>query len=95
MAGSNVGRVLTRRPDLRLVRGLAGSALVLNVLLVVSGGAVRLTDSGLGCPTWPRCSAGSLTVTRVGWPGGVSPPGSHGTVRDSLPSHGSSHPGSR
>ncbi len=31
----------------------------------------------------------------VGWPGGVSPPGSHGTVRDSLPSHGSSHPGSR
>ncbi len=32
---------------------------------------------------------------RVGWPGGVSPPGSHGTVRDSLPSHGSSHPGSR
>ena len=34
-------------------------------------------------------------ATRVGWPGGVSPPGSHGTVRDSLPSHGSSHPGSR
>ncbi len=33
--------------------------------------------------------------SRVGWPGGVSPPGSHGTVRDSLPSHGSSHPGSR
>jgi len=31
----------------------------------------------------------------VGWPGGVSPPGSHGTVRDSLPSHGSSHPGGR
>ncbi len=72
MAGSNVGRVLTRRPDLRLVRGLAGSALVLNVLLVVSGGAVRLTDSGLGCPTWPRCSAGSLTVTpALGIHGGI------------------------
>ena len=28
----------------------------------------------------------------VGWPGGVSPPGSHRTVRDSLPSHGSCHP---
>ena len=25
----------------------------------------------------------------VGWPGGISPPGSHRTVRDSLPSHGS------
>ena len=28
----------------------------------------------------------------VGWPGGFSPPGSHRTVRDSLPSHGSYHP---
>lgn len=64
--------MLTRRPNLRLVRGLAGSALVLNVLLVVSGGAVRLTDSGLGCPTWPRCSAGSLTVTpALGIHGGI------------------------
>jgi len=39
--------------------------------------------------------AATKTVKGVGWPGGVSPPGSHGTVRDSLPSHGSSHPGSR
>ena len=29
---------------------------------------------------------------RVGWPGGIAPPGSHRTVRDSLPSHGSYHP---
>jgi len=28
----------------------------------------------------------------VGWPGGISPPGSHGTERDSLPSFRSSHP---
>ena len=28
----------------------------------------------------------------VGWPGGIAPPGSHRTVRDSLPSHGSYHP---
>jgi cytochrome c oxidase assembly protein subunit 15 len=34
-----------------------------NVLIVVSGGAVRLTDSGLGCPTWPRCTDASLTPT--------------------------------
>ena len=29
--------------------------------IVVSGGAVRLTGSGLGCPTWPRCTPGSYT----------------------------------
>src|SRR3954470_14853394 len=32
---------------------------VAQVAIVVSGGAVRLTGSGLGCPTWPRCSEGS------------------------------------
>ena len=26
------------------------------MVLVVTGGAVRLTGSGLGCPTWPRCT---------------------------------------
>jgi heme a synthase len=30
---------------------------------VVSGGAVRLTDSGLGCPTWPKCTDESYTTT--------------------------------
>jgi cytochrome c oxidase assembly protein subunit 15 len=24
-------------------------------LIVLTGAAVRLTDSGLGCPQWPRC----------------------------------------
>jgi cytochrome c oxidase assembly protein subunit 15 len=35
--------------------------LVANVVLVVTGGAVRLTGSGLGCPTWPRCTSSSFT----------------------------------
>jgi len=30
--------------------------LVANILIVVTGGAVRLTGSGLGCPAWPRCT---------------------------------------
>lgn len=30
--------------------------LVVNIGIVVTGGAVRLTGSGLGCPTWPRCT---------------------------------------
>ena len=29
--------------------------------IVVTGGAVRLTGSGLGCPTWPECTPGSYT----------------------------------
>ena len=35
---------------------LAWATLVANIALVVTGGAVRLTGSGLGCPTWPRCN---------------------------------------
>ena len=37
------------------------AALVFVALIVLSGGAVRLTDSGLGCSNWPECSAGHLT----------------------------------
>ena len=33
---------------------------VLHVGLLVTGGAVRLTGSGLGCPTWPQCVSGSI-----------------------------------
>ena len=40
---------------------LAQASLVLVVLNIVSGAAVRLTDSGLGCPDWPTCSARSVT----------------------------------
>jgi cytochrome c oxidase assembly protein subunit 15 len=39
-----------------VVRPLAWATLVANCVLVVTGGAVRLTGSGLGCPTWPRCT---------------------------------------
>jgi len=36
---------------------------VANGVIVVTGGAVRLTGSGLGCPTWPRCTDASFVVT--------------------------------
>ncbi len=45
----------------RWLRPLAWATLVANVVLVVTGGAVRLTGSGLGCPTWPRCTESSFT----------------------------------
>lgn len=43
------------------VRRWAWATLVANIGLVVTGGAVRLTGSGLGCPTWPRCTEESFT----------------------------------
>jgi heme a synthase len=43
------------------LRTLAWATLVANIVLVVTGGAVRLTGSGLGCPTWPRCTETSFT----------------------------------
>ena len=45
----------------RLIRPLAVASLVSNILIVVSGGVVRLTGSGLGCPTWPTCTEDSFT----------------------------------
>lgn len=36
------------------------ASLVANILIMVTGAFVRLTGSGLGCPTWPQCDAGTL-----------------------------------
>jgi cytochrome c oxidase assembly protein subunit 15 len=36
---------------------------VMSVVIIVTGGAVRLTSSGLGCDTWPKCSSDSLYAT--------------------------------
>jgi cytochrome c oxidase assembly protein subunit 15 len=36
-------------------------AAVLLAIIIVTGGAVRLSGSGLGCPNWPSCESGSLT----------------------------------
>jgi cytochrome c oxidase assembly protein subunit 15 len=52
-------------PSPRTVRLAALAALVMSVVIVVTGGAVRLTGSGLGCPTWPTCTADSLTTTEA------------------------------
>jgi heme a synthase len=48
----------TRSPA--ALRRLALASVIVNVGIVVTGGAVRLTGSGLGCPTWPRCSGTRL-----------------------------------
>lgn len=45
------------------VRAFAIATLVAQILIVGTGGAVRLTGSGLGCPTWPRCTEDSFVST--------------------------------
>lgn len=53
----------------RLMRRVALATVVANVGIVLTGGAVRLTQSGLGCPTWPQCTGASLVpVHRPGIP---------------------------
>ena len=52
------------RPWMRLspraYRRVTLVALVLLTAIIVSGGAVRVTGSGLGCPDWPTCADGKL-----------------------------------
>jgi heme a synthase len=61
--GSMLGRMREWRPTLKALRWSCMTALVANTFIIVSGGAVRLTDSGLGCPTWPTCTRNSIVPT--------------------------------
>ncbi len=45
------------------IKRLAVGTLIGQGVLIVSGGVVRVTGSGLGCPTWPKCTEESLTNT--------------------------------
>lgn len=46
--------------DPRTYRHITLAALFLLVAIVLTGAAVRLTGSGMGCPTWPNCESGRL-----------------------------------
>lgn len=48
----------------RYTRVLAWLNLIVNIGIVGTGGLVRLTGSGLGCPTWPLCTPESLVPTQ-------------------------------
>ena len=45
--------------------GWARASLLANITIVLTGGLVRLTDSGLGCPEWPRCTPESFVPHRA------------------------------
>lgn len=61
-----------RAPDSVSVERWAWAAVVANSLIVLTGGLVRLTGSGLGCPSWPRCTDDSFVPRRA--------LGSHGAI---------------
>ncbi len=63
-ASPRAGALATAHPRLLAA---ARVALVANVGIVLTGGLVRITGSGLGCPDWPRCDGTSFVPT-----GGVS-----------------------
>jgi cytochrome c oxidase assembly protein subunit 15 len=54
-----------RTPDRSSVEKWAWATVVANTVIVLTGGLVRLTGSGLGCPTWPRCTDDSFVPHRA------------------------------
>ena len=66
-----VGRLLLRlvdllpQPSLRVQRVVAATVILTQGGIAVTGAIVRVTASGLGCPTWPQCFPGSFTPVAV------------------------------
>lgn len=66
-----IGQTLRRlanllpNPSLRVQRVIAASVIVTQGGIAVTGAIVRVTASGLGCPTWPQCFPGSFTPIAV------------------------------
>ena len=63
-ASGLLSRAHVWQPSPTALRRAFLGALVMNTVIVVTGGAVRLTASGLGCPTVPKCTDTSMIVTR-------------------------------
>lgn len=66
-----LGRLLLRlvdllpMPSLRTQRVLAAAVIATQGFISVTGAIVRVTASGLGCPTWPQCFPGSYVPVTV------------------------------
>ncbi|APE35683.1 hypothetical protein BOX37_18950 [Nocardia mangyaensis] len=52
-------------PSLRVQRFIAVAVILSQAGISVTGAIVRVTASGLGCPTWPQCFPGSFTPIGV------------------------------
>lgn len=62
-AQSALGRFLLPTTITPWTRVTAWLLLISNIVIVLTGGLVRLTGSGMGCPTWPLCTSDSLIPT--------------------------------
>lgn len=61
---SSFGEKLIPRRYTPWIKKTAWAVAIANIVLIISGGIVRLTGSGLGCDSWPRCTSdGSWTTT--------------------------------
>jgi heme a synthase len=56
---------LLPEPSLRTQRVIAAAVILTQGGIAVTGAIVRVTASGLGCPTWPQCFPGSFTPVAV------------------------------
>ena len=56
---------LLARPSVRTQRIIAAFVILTQGGIAVTGAIVRVTASGLGCPTWPQCFPGSFTPVPV------------------------------
>lgn len=63
--GMNTTILGLRSPDQAVVERWAWAAVIANAVITLTGGLVRLTGSGLGCPTWPRCTDNSFVPHRA------------------------------
>ncbi len=55
-----------RNPSRRALRGAALAALITNMIIVFTGGVVRVSGSGLGCSDWPTCDGSNITPMASG-----------------------------
>jgi threonine/homoserine efflux transporter RhtA/heme A synthase len=68
LPGSRTRQLLSRitapvlSPTPGSMRNLALASVASNAVLIATGEAVRLSQSGLGCPDWPTCTRGSLVA---------------------------------
>src|SRR4051812_4599728 len=60
LADTSIRRISRREVSAVTFRRLAAASLVVLWLVVVTGGLVRLTASGLGCSSWPLCEGGRI-----------------------------------